>query len=153
MPEYHRRLPHFHPDGTHLFITWRRWGSLPAKCSFVVYPTAGHAFLAQDRALDRPSSGPLWLQHPRIAELVAQTILMGDIERHFYQRYAWVVMPNHVHLLILPQVPVPVWMRWWKGSTAKQANQILARTGQPFWQEEFYDHYLRTPRQMSRTMQ
>ena len=102
--------------------------------------------------MDRPSLGPLWLKDPRIAELVAQTIWMDDIERHFYQRFAWVVMPNHVHLLILPQAPVPVVMRWWKGSTAKRANQILARTGQPFWQEEFYDHYLRTPRQMSRTM-
>ena len=151
MPEYHRRLPHFHPEDTHLFITWRLWGSLPAKRSFAVYPTAGHAFLAQDRAVDRPSSAPLWLKDPRIAELVAQTILIGDSERNFYQLYAWVVMPNHVHLLILPQIRVPVLLRWLQGSTVKRANKILARTGQPFWQEEFYDHYLRTPRQMSRT--
>jgi hypothetical protein len=26
-------------------------------------------------------------------------------------------------------------MRWLKGSTARRANQILGRTGQPFWQD------------------
>jgi hypothetical protein len=30
-----------------------------------------------------------------------------------------------------------------KGSTARSANCILGRTGQPFWQDESYDHYLR----------
>jgi len=51
-----------------------------------------------------------------------------------------VVMPNHVHLLILPQVPVAQLMRWLKGSTAREANRILGRTGQPFWQDESWDH-------------
>ena len=59
-------------------------------------------------------------------------------------------MPNHVHLLILPLVPVPVLMRWWKGSTARSANLILGRTGLPFWQDESYDHYLRSS-QLERT--
>jgi hypothetical protein len=53
------------------------------------------------------------------------------------------VMPNHVHLLVLPLVPIPVLMRWLKGSTARGANRILRRTGRPFWQDESYDHYLR----------
>jgi putative transposase len=52
-------------------------------------------------------------------------------------------MPNHVHLLILPKVPVPILMRWLKGSTARSANLLLGRTGQPFWQDESYDHYAR----------
>ena len=41
-------------------------------------------------------------------------------------------------------------MRWLKGSTARRANQILNRTGQPFWQDESYDHYLRDPSQIGR---
>jgi hypothetical protein len=60
-------------------------------------------------------------------------------------------MPNHVHLLILPTVAVATLMRWLKGSTARRANQILGRTGRPFWQDESYDHYLRDPKQISRT--
>lgn len=34
-------------------------------------------------------------------------------------------------------------MRWLKGSIARKANQILQRTGQPFWQDESYDHWVR----------
>ena len=61
-------------------------------------------------------------------------------------------MPNHVHLLILPKAPVPVLMRWLKGSTARGAHRILGRTGQPFWQDESYDHYLRNSRQVNQTI-
>jgi hypothetical protein len=67
MPEYRRRLPHFHRDDAHLFLTRRLWGSLPGKPSPRIYPTPGHAFVAADRILHRDRSGPLWLNQPRIA--------------------------------------------------------------------------------------
>ena len=103
-----------------------------------------------DRLLDRSSSGPLWLREPAIATLVAQTLQIGDHERHFYELHAWVVMPNHVHLLILPQTALPVITRWLKGSTARQANQLLARTGRPFWQDESYHHWVRDEQPFNR---
>jgi REP element-mobilizing transposase RayT len=152
MLEYRRRLPHFHPHDAYLFLTWRLWGTLPAKAPSLVFPTAGHAFVAQDRALDRHCTGPLWLENPRLADLVARAILMGEGERKFYELGAWVVMPNHVHLLILARVPVPVLMRWLKGSTARSANRILGQTGPPFWQDESWDHYLRNADQVNRTI-
>jgi len=112
-------LPHFHPEDAYLFLTWRLWGSLPAKVEIHRYPTPGHAFAAADRELDRQDSGPFWLKDTRIAKLVSRTILAGDCEKRYYDLCAWVVMPNHVHLLILPRVPVPTLMQWLKGSTAK----------------------------------
>jgi len=51
-----------------------------------------------------------------------ETSVAGEQERRFYELYAWVIMPNHVHLPILPKVGVPVIMRWMKGSTARRAN-------------------------------
>jgi REP element-mobilizing transposase RayT len=59
-------------------------------------------------------------------------------------------MPNHVHLLIQPLAPVPVLMRWLKGSTARWANQVLNRTGHSFWQEESWDHYVTTEKALAR---
>jgi type I restriction enzyme R subunit/putative DNA methylase len=59
-------------------------------------------------------------------------------------------MPNHVHLPILPKVAVPAIMRWLKGSTARRANQMLGRTGQPFWQDESYDHWVRNRSELDR---
>ena len=89
------------------------------------FRTHGQAFVAADRVFDRRTSGPLWLRDERIADLVAPAILIGDCERRFYDLAAWVVMPNHVPLLILPLVPVRVFMRWLKGSTARAAHQLL----------------------------
>ena len=105
------------------------------------YPFPGHAFVATDRALDRCYSGSRWLMQPLIADLIAETIQIGESQRHFYELTAWALMPNHVPLVILPNVPVPVIMRWLKGSTARRANLLLGRTGQRFWQDESFDHW------------
>ncbi len=60
-----------------------------------------------------------------------------------YTLHAFVVMPNHVHMLLSPNMPLPQLTKALKGFTAKRANQMLARTGNPFWQEESYDHLVR----------
>lgn len=125
MTVYRRRLPHFHPDGECLFVTWRLHGSLPVPEPDVIYPTPGHLFVAQDRALAR-ASGTLWLSDTRVARQVAETIRAGE-SRKFYELSAWVVMPNHVHLLILPSKPLPQITHWTKGRTAREANLVLGR--------------------------
>lgn len=135
--EYRRHLPHFHPHSAFVFLTWRLWGSLPARSDPAnIYPSPGHAFVASERALARCHSGSRWLEQAPIASLIAEAIQSGERDKHFYELRAWVLMPNHAHLLILPKVPVPVIMRWLKGSTARKANQLLGRTGQRFWQDE-----------------
>jgi REP element-mobilizing transposase RayT len=64
-----------------------------------------------------------------------------------YVLHAFVVMPNHVHLLTTPGVALPKLTKSLKGITAKQANVILGLTGKPFWQEESYDHLVRHERE------
>jgi REP element-mobilizing transposase RayT len=153
VPEYRRRLPHFHPNDSYLFLTWRLWGSLPRGTEkSAPHLTPGQAFAVADHSFDRLATGPLWLRDQRIANLVSHAVLIGADERRFYHLRAWVVMPNHVHLLILPLVSVPLLMRWLKGSTARGANRILSRTGQPFWQDESFDHYLRAASHLDRTI-
>ena len=56
---------------------------------------------------------------------------------------AWVVMPNHVHLLVeVWDKPLAGLVKSWKGYSARQINRILGRTG-PLWQEEYWDRYIR----------
>ena len=69
-----------------------------------------------------------------------------QILRH-YVLHAFVVMPNHVHLLVTAAVPVPKLTKSLKGITAKRANAMLALTGRPFWREESYDHVVRHERE------
>ncbi len=37
-----------------------------------------------------------------------------------------------------------------KGYTAREANRILQRTGQPFWQSESFDHWIRDEQEFKR---
>ena len=147
MLDYRRRLPHWQLDETPIFITWRLWGSLPAAKRIpgnVASCSPGQRFVAADRMLDLRMDGPRWLNDERIALLLTGTIWIGESELRFYQLHAWSIMPNHVHLLITPRVPLPVVTRWLKGSTARKANLILGRTGKAFWQDESFDRWVRS---------
>jgi REP element-mobilizing transposase RayT len=78
-----------------------------------------------------------------VAHVVATTIVAGASEKALYELVAWAVMPNHVHILVLPKVPLAQITHWIKGTTARQANLLLLRMGEPFWQDESYDHWAR----------
>jgi len=56
-------------------------------------------------------------------------------------------MPNHVHLLMKPKMDLRRIMNGIKGATAKAANEILGRRGKPFWQDESFDHWVRTEKE------
>jgi REP element-mobilizing transposase RayT len=143
---YRRHLPHWIPDDAVVFVTWRLAGSTPPVTPAVLtLENTGRApFYVRDEALGRWRSGPLWLQDPRVASMLVKALQYGEAVRAFYQLHAWVVMPNHVHVLFEPRVEMPRIMRWLKGATARRANRILGRTGQPFWQDESYDHWVRS---------
>ena len=113
---------------------------------------SGQAFVHLDRLLDRHigpcSAGPLYLQMPEIAQLVLSRILAGDPAD--YVLHAYVVMPNHVHMLITPLSNVSSLMHRLKGATAREANRQLGRSGTPFWQRESYDRLVRDAREFRR---
>jgi REP element-mobilizing transposase RayT len=88
--------------------------------------------VALDRQLDRATTGPLWLKNPRVAECVTRTLLAGMSEWQLYELLAWVVMSNHVHVLLRPLVPLSTALMNIKSGTARAANAILHRTGQHF---------------------
>jgi REP element-mobilizing transposase RayT len=103
-----------------------------------------------DRLLDDASTGPLYLRQPVLADMVVEAILYQENVLHHYDLHAFVVMPNHVHLLITAALSLPAVTKSLKGITAKRANAILARTGEPFWQDESYDHVVRNEAEFER---
>lgn len=132
--QYRRKLPHWHPDNSPLFITWRLFGTLPRyrkEAALTKEPDFGNAFAERDRELER-SDGPRFMNDPAIADCIANGIVHGESGRAFYRLAAWVVMPNHVHIVIKPRVKVAIITRWLKGSNARTANKLLRRTGIAF---------------------
>ncbi len=145
MAPHRRRLPHIYPEGAALFLTWHLHGSAPASRLPPPGPlSSGQAFVWMDRQLDTSRAGPMVLREPEIAQTVVNSIHKGEALEH-YELVAYVVMPNHVHLLIWPKIAPERLLKSLKGSTAREANRLLGRTGEPFWQKESYDHWVRNP--------
>ena len=134
MRHYERRLPHWEVVDQPLFVTFRLNGSLPAHRVFPPDSLAksGKAFVAMDRLPDQGASGPLYLRRPEFADIVVTALLDGEREFHRYQLHAYVVMPNHVRLLVTPKVVATRWLAPLKGFTAYRANEPSAAVAKPF---------------------
>jgi putative transposase len=144
MTYYRRRLPHIYEYDRPIFLTWCLHDSLPRHR---VFPkpalNSGEAFVAMDRLLDEARAGAFYLRQPDIADMIVEAIHYNAGKLEHYRLHAFVVMPNHVHLLATPSVALPKLAKSLKGITAKRANAMLSLTGQPFWQAESYDHLVR----------
>jgi len=148
MVYYERNLPHWLPEGRSLFLTWRLHGSLPAIFMEELHRDnkleQGKKFLRLDKKLDGAGFGPVWLKDTRIAKAVENAI--DEVgQEGWCEVHAYVLMPNHVHLLLEPKVELKLITKAIKGSSARACNHLLNRTGLPFWQQESYDHWVRDP--------
>ena len=137
MELYRRRLPHWIPDQSTLFLSWRLAGSPP--------PPKSNVWRQEPVREDR---GPMWLADARIAQVVADALHYGAQTKNLYTLQAWVIMPNHMHVVWTPNVPLREITYWLKARTARVANRILGHTG-PFWREESYDHWIRSQRELA----
>lgn len=143
-------LPHLDREGKTQFITFRLHDSLPAHLLDAwrqeLRGIPDKERLKEEnvrimRHLDA-GSGACHLRLPEIARLVESTLLRFHDER--YDLQAWVVMPNHVHVLArpFPGESLPKIVHSWKSYTAHEANRLLGQEG-AFWYREFYDRYIR----------
>ena len=95
--------------------------------------------------LDR-GYGECVLRDEHLSKIVADSLYYFDGER--YHLGDFVVMPNHVHLLccLMGTTEIETQCRSWKKYTAMEINAQLGRNGR-FWQEESFDHLVRSPDQ------
>jgi putative transposase len=145
--QYKRDLPHWLSKDVPAFITWRLHGSMlaetPAEYSARSTLSDRDKFIHSETLLDGGNSGPLWLKNPEVAQMVCETIERGFTELSRYELHAYVVMANHVHLLITPRRTVALITKELKGVTSRRANLLLGRTGETFWQPESFDRWCR----------
>ncbi len=147
---YERNLPHWHPEGTAVFVTWTLHGAYDKFRKHPKNADPGKAFAELDQHLDKASSGPTWLKIPAIADAVEEAIKFGDRQLNLYTLIAYVIMSNHVHIVVLPKTTLPRITKSIKGFTARKCNELLGRTGEKFWQDESYDHWVRTDRELQK---
>lgn len=143
-------LPHFDGGEVAQFITWRLFDSLPQsvlnriKQELAVRGPENisrETLILVDEYLDR-GIGACYLRRKDIAEMVRDAFLHHADDR--YILISWVIMPNHVHVLLRPLLgkPLDKIIHSLKSFTAHKANKILGRQGR-FWMREYFDRYIR----------
>jgi REP element-mobilizing transposase RayT len=144
---WHQRgyLPHFDGPGVAQMVTFMLHDSFPVTRRMEWEPILREADDSAKRRkleawLDR-GHGDCWLRRDDIAEVVEEVLLENDGKE--YRLQAWVLMPNHVHLVVdVWEVPLSKLVGRWKGKSSRLGNLILGRNG-PFWQEDYFDTLIR----------
>lgn len=152
MLTWHTRgyLPHWDAGEVPQAITFRLADSLPTivleQWRAELAPLDDGAASRERRiriehALDR-GHGEARLSDARVAATVEDALLHFDGER--YRLHAWVIMPNHVHVVATPlgEWTLAKIVHSWKSFTATQANALLGRSG-VFWAREYFDRAIR----------
>jgi putative transposase len=112
-------------------------------------------FLEYDDLLDRCLNSPNYLKDPAVAKILVDALHKYD-GKH-YNLVAYTIMPNHFHVILdySIQVPdkqlfnidkyigLPKSMDLIKGRSSRFSNLLLDRTGNPFWDDEYHDRYIR----------
>ncbi len=95
--------------------------------------------------------GACLLRRPDVARLIVDSLKFLNV--HGHQVLRWVIMPNHLHLLIAVRcdTSLAAVVRSFKGWTAAQANRITGRTGS-FWYPEYFDRYIRDAAHLSKVV-
>ncbi len=159
-----RNLPHWHVKDRAYFVTIRLKGSLPKNVIYR-YKLEYELFLLEkerdedevqnyrrrhfrrvERLLDRAADGPLHLRNKQIATLVMNAFQWIE-HNHNWRIPSAVVMPNHVHMLMVGSERATKTLAKslgiLKGYTAREANKILGSTGK-FWMSENFDYWCRS---------
>jgi putative transposase len=175
----YRRLPQWFQPGVTYFLTFRTADSLPADVLRQWLQERGAWLQRHGIAPDAPDwrqalqrlpaalrndfhgrfteafhnyldagYGECLLKRPELAAVVARTLLHFDGQR--YHLGDFVVMPNHVHLLVclLGETDLLAQTKSWKRYSSTQINHCLGRQGH-FWQAESFDHLVRSPEQFA----
>ncbi len=95
--------------------------------------------------------GNCYLRQNKIAEMVEENLLRFDGVK--YKLHAWVIMPNHVHLLLTPKEghSLSEIVHSCKSFTANRANKMLDLEGR-FWFPEAFDRFIRDFEHFEKTL-
>jgi REP element-mobilizing transposase RayT len=161
-------LTHWRQDGVTYFVTFRTGDSIPND-KLHVWLDERDDWLRENPEPHSPEhSTEYWKRFPQriqkwldagygeclLKDSSLRQIVAEGIEHFVGDRYLlreWVVMPNHVHVLVTPlrEHQLSDILHSWKSFTAKEINKNLGRTG-PIWQKESFDHIVRSAESLER---
>lgn len=153
-------LPHWEQDGTLQFITFRLKDSIP-QCKIQELVELKREWLAThpkpwsaqelveisecfDKKIEFILSqglGECILDIPECCEIVVKALDFYD--RKLYELYDYAIMPNHIHMVILPACETSIIIGRIKQYTANRINALLGKKGH-IWQRGYFDRLIRS---------
>ncbi|MCB4758780.1 MAG: transposase [Sulfurovum sp.] len=140
MKKKHSHLPHVDAPGYYQFVTFRTHDSIDDYIQRVIsqkFTNKKKQYLV-DQHLDTSPQGRYL--NGRVQQYLYEFFLEQNGE--LYELVAFVIMPNHVHMLFKPNKPLAKVMQAIKGVTSKQINVLLEQKGK-FWASDYYDKAIR----------
>ena len=162
---YRGNLPHWQQKNVWYFITFRLADSIPEHAKEKIktereiwlkkHKDKDLSLLSKEEKIEYyrlftkrieelldSGYGECILKESKISKIVADALLHFNNERYILDE--WVIMPNHVHVLVKPlgNYSITDILHSWKSYTANEINKLLGRKGQ-VWMHESYDHIVR----------
>jgi REP element-mobilizing transposase RayT len=163
---WHERgyLPHRDEPGLTQFVTFHLADSFPESLRsewehFAKIEDDREQHKLLEAYLDK-GRGECHLHQPEIAKLIEDNFRRfsgagcGSQSRApgRYELRAWVVMPNHVHVLFkVGSVSMAETVGAWKKHTGRLANKLLGKRG-AFWAKDYFDTYMRDAEHEQKTI-
>ncbi|MGC1483879.1 MAG: transposase [Candidatus Acidiferrum sp.] len=156
-PRWHSRgyLPHFESADVTQHVTFHLADALP-QTVLLRLASELKSLPTEKRDIEHRKRVDAWidaghgscvLRKPAIANMVQESLLTFDSQR--YHLLAWVVMPNHVHVLFQPMNgwTVAKIVASWKKFTARKICDHQRGLGEtpsdPIWHREYWDRFIR----------
>lgn len=156
-------IPHWIREGATYAVTFRLGDSVPADVSeqwqqerkdiidrakqqnreLTIHEVMElkHLFSDKIESYLNAGHGECVLKDSKAAKIVQDALLYFHGNR--YELVAWVIMPNHVHVVVRPlgDNELSEIVHSWKSFSADEINKVLNRTGN-LWMVEYHDHLI-----------
>ena len=151
MEGYHKRkLPHIQCEGMLNFITFRTYDSIDEYIKRLSLSDINNKQKQYqiDQYLDNSQNGA-YLHKEQIKIIKG---ILFEYDNVYYELYSFAIMPNHIHLLLLPKIKLSDILKQIKGKSAILLNNSLDKKG-TFWAREYYDKVIRDENHLNIVME
>ena len=143
-----RFLPHYDACDKYQSITFRLNDALPIQVQKKLRSIEDQVekILRTDEEIDK-GYGSCLFNNPQLAQIMSGVLKFFDKQR--YELISWVVMPNHVHVLIkiYEKFPLNKIIHSWKSFSslkiAEKCDELGITYEKPIWQREYWDRFIR----------
>ncbi|HRT04793.1 MAG TPA: transposase [Kiritimatiellia bacterium] len=158
-------LPHADQAGIVQFITYHLADSQPAdvverlSLELATLPSSQQDLHRRKRIEEWMDAGygSCLLRQPEMAAMLVENWRKYEGVR--YELLAWVVMPNHAHVMIRLQegMSLPKIVQAWKGYSGRKIAEFLRASGTAWnapriWHREYWDRFIRDARHFQNAM-